>query len=39
MLFKDISYIELGWPLVQRSRTICAILVEGIISNNFVKSF
>ena len=28
-----------GGPLVQRSRTICAILVEGIIRNNSVNLF
>ena len=28
-----------GGPFVQRSRTICAILVEGIIWNNSVNSF
>ena len=31
MSFKVISYLELWWPLLQRSGTICAILVEGIM--------
>ena len=39
MSFKDISYLELCWPFVQRSKTICAILVEGIMRNNSVNSF
>ena len=40
MSFKDISYLEL-WasPFIQRSTTICAILVEGIMRNNSVKLF
>ena len=44
-LFKDISYIEIWWPLclpfVQWSGTICVILVhlEGIMRNNSVKLF
>ena len=37
--FNDISYLELWPPFVQRSRTICAILVEGIKGNNSVKLF
>ena len=37
MLFKDISYLELWGPFVQRSGTICAILEEGIMRNNSVK--
>ena len=36
MSFRDSSYME---PFVQRSRTICAILVEGIKRNNSVKLF
>ena len=39
MLFKDISYLELMQPFVQWSRTICAMLVEGIMRNNSVKLF
>ena len=39
MSFKDISYLELCWPFVQRSKTICAILVEGIMRNNSVNLF
>ena len=35
--FKDIYYLELWCPFVMRSRTICAILVEGIMRNNPVK--
>ena len=31
MSFKDISYLQLWWLIVQWSRTICAILVEGIM--------
>ena len=38
MSFKDISYLELWQPYVQWSRTICAILVEGIMRNNSVFS-
>ena len=40
MSYKDISYLEL-WasPFVQLSRTICAILVEGVIRNNSVTLF
>ena len=37
--FKDISYLELWWPFVQWSRTICAILVEGIMRNDSVNLF
>ena len=39
MSFKDISYLELWQPLVQRTRTICAIFVEGIMRNDPVKYF
>ena len=40
MLFKGISYLELWQPFfVQRSITISAILVKGIIKNNCVKLF
>ena len=38
-LFKGISYLDLWQPFVQRSVTICAILVEGIMRNNSVKLF
>ena len=37
MPFKGISYLELWQPFVQRSVTICAILVKGIQRNNSVK--
>ena len=37
--FKDISYLQLWRPFVQRSGTICAIMVEGIMKNNSVKIF
>ena len=37
--FKDISYLELWGPIDQRSETICAILVEGIVRNNSVILF
>ena len=30
MSFKDISYLGLLYPFVQRSGIICAIIVEGI---------
>ena len=39
MLFKDISYLELWQPFVQRTVTICAILEEGVMRNNSVKFF
>ena len=39
MLFKDISYLGSGDPFVQWSRTICEILVKGIMRNNSVKLF
>ena len=39
MLFKDVSFLEFGGRLVQRSRTACAILVDGIIRKFFVKLF
>ena len=39
MRFKDISYLELWQLFRSRSRTICAILVEGIMRNNSVKLF
>ena len=38
MSFKDVSYLELWWPL-QLSGTVYAILVEGIMRNNSVKLF
>ena len=37
MHIKGISYLELLQPFVQRSITIFAIVVEGIIRNNSVK--
>ena len=37
--FEDISYLELCQPLFRQSKTICAILVEGIMSNTSVKLF
>ena len=37
MAFKDISYLELWQPFVQRSRPKCGILVEGIMRNNSIK--
>ena len=39
MSFKDISYLELLWPFDQRSRTVCVILVEGIMRNSSVNLF
>ena len=39
MSFKDIYYLELWWPFVQRSRNICEILVDGVMRNNSVNSF
>ena len=39
MSFKDISYLELWQPLFQWSKTICAILVDGIMRNISVKLF
>ena len=39
MPFKDIFIWRSGGPFIQRSGTICAILVEGIMRNNSVKSF
>ena len=38
-MFKEISYLELWQPFCSESRTICAILVEGIIRNISVKYF
>ena len=37
MSLQDISYLELCRPFVQRSGTFRAILVKGIMRNNFVK--
>ena len=34
--FEDIAYLELCQPLFWLSKTICAILVEGIMRNIFV---
>ena len=39
MSFIDISYLELWQTFVQRSGTICALLVEGTMRNNSVKLF
>ena len=36
MLFKDVIKSSVS-PFAQRSRTICAILVEGILRNNSVR--
>ena len=33
ILFKDISYLELCQPLFQGSKTICAIVLDGIMRN------
>ena len=37
--FADISYLELCQPFFWQSKTICAILVEGIMRNISVKLF
>ena len=37
--FEDISYLELCQPLYMRSKTICAIFIEGIMRNISVKLF
>ena len=39
MPFNDIPYLELRGAFVQQSRSICAILVEGIMRNDSVKLF
>ena len=39
MSLKDISYPDVWQPHFQRSKTICEILVEGIMRNNYVKLF
>ena len=39
MMSKDISYLVLWWPFFQRSRNICAMLVEDIMRNNSVNLF
>ena len=39
MLFKDIFLSKVWWPLCLVEQEHCAILVEGIIWNNSVKSF
>ena len=39
MPFKDISYLELWQPFFQLSKTICVILVSGVMRNNSVKLF
>ena len=39
MSFEDISDLEFSQPPYQWSKTICAILVEGIMRNNSVKLF
>ena len=33
MSFEDFSYLQLWWPFVRWSGTICVILVEGIMGN------
>ena len=38
-MFKDISNLELWWPFIQQSRTICVILVEGIMRCYSVNFF
>ena len=38
MPFKDIFIYSSGGPFAQPNKTICAILVEGIMKNIFVKS-
>ena len=38
-MFTNVSYLELLHPFLQRSITICAILVEGIMRNNSVRLF
>ena len=38
-LFKDVSIFSSGSHFARQSRTICAILLEGIIRNISVKSF
>ena len=37
--FEDISIFSSGGHFVQRSRTVCAILVEGIMRNISVKLY
>ena len=37
MAFKDMFYLVLWQPFVRPSRTICAILEEGVIRNNFFE--
>ena len=39
MSFKDISYLEVWQPPRSVDRTICGILVEGIMRKNSVKYF
>ena len=39
MSFKDISYLEVWLPFFQRSGTICAISIEGIMRKDYVKLF
>ena len=39
MLFKDISYLEMGGPFVQRREPFMQFLLEGIIRNNSVILF
>ena len=39
MSIKYISYLELCQPLFLQSKITCAILVEGIMSNNSVELF
>ena len=37
MSFKDISTFSYGSHFVQQDRTVCAILVEGIMMNHFCE--
>ena len=39
MTLKDISTNSYGSTFVQRSETVCVILVEGVMRNNSVKLF
>ena len=39
MLFKDISYLEIGGSFVQHREPFMQFLLEGIIRNNYVKLF
>ena len=39
MPFKSISYLELWWSSVQRNRTTCVILIDGLMRNNIINLF